>query len=263
MIGAALQGAAPSRPVPKRRGGILRLRGFTLGIGRTLILCIIFGTASLDYLVTGRGTSLQKRARWLYRWSRRCARLMGMKFETTGIAPRTSLVVANHLSYLDIIALSATTPSLFVAKSDVSHWPVFGAFARMAGTIFIDCARRLNVARTAAELKEAHDTGLPVVVFPEGTSSDGQDVLPFKSSLLQPACEGAIPIMPVAIDYTVAEGSAGKLISYWGEMTLIPPLINAPHDAADWCLSRFWLPCPQRVPTAKHWLSNCGRRLLY
>lgn len=225
MIDLALQGVGSTPAVPKTRIEP-SCSAFARSVFRTVILGIMFLGAGLDYLVTTRGTSLGNRAHWLHRWSKRCARLLGMHFSRNGIAPLTGLVVANHLGYLDIIALSATTPSIFVAKNDVSRWPILGAFASIAGTIFIDRTHRHNVRQTAAELKAVLATGLVVVVFPEGTSSDGRDVLPFKSSLLQPACEGAIPVTAVAIDYSLAKGSVGNLVCYWGEMTLLPHLLK-------------------------------------
>lgn len=95
------------------------------------------------------------------------------------------LLVSNHLSYVDVLVIGAITPAIFVSKNEARHWPVFGALARLAGTIFVRRDKRTDVARLAAEIKNALDAGVLVVLFPEGTSSAGARVLPFKSALLQ------------------------------------------------------------------------------
>ncbi len=136
--------------------------------------------------------------------------------------------MANHLGYMDIIALASVLPCRFVAKSDVADWPVFGAFARRAETIFVNRGKRSAVA--AANLALAHSmeksTGYCTVIFPEGTSSDGSRVLPFHSSLLQSADESQCPVTPLGIRYAMASADPGEVMAYHGEMTLVPHLWN-------------------------------------
>src|SRR5690349_11505077 len=130
---------------------------------------------------------IEARAHWLQQGCRRVLRIFNAEVRSTGKVPKTGLLVSNHLGYLDILALSGLTPSVFVAKRDVRHWPVFGWFARLGGTLFADRERRLQVGELTKELRSVLDSGTLVILFPEGTSSDGQTVLPFKSSLLEPA----------------------------------------------------------------------------
>jgi len=140
--------------------------------------------------------------------------------------PTRGLLVSNHLSYLDIIILSSIRPSVFVAKRDVASWPLFGWLAHAAGTIFVDRERRFSSAKTVDLIRNAIGYGLLVVVFPEGTSSDGSTVLPFKSGLLESAVRLRCPIAAASIDYALEDGSVADEVCYWRDMTLVPHLLN-------------------------------------
>src|SRR6185436_7426012 len=106
-------------------------------------------------------------------------RLLAADIGSDGPCPRDGLLVSNHLSYLDILVLATLTPAVFVSKSEVKNWPVFGWFARMAGTIFLQRTRRADVVRISEEITTVLRGGHLVVLFPEGTSSNGRQVLPF------------------------------------------------------------------------------------
>ncbi len=136
------------------------------------------------------------------------------------------MIVSNHLSYLDIIAYSALVPCVFVAKKEVASWPILGLFARMAGTIFVDRTRRMRLVETNLQIAEALHSGTVVVLFPEGTSSGGENVLPFRSSLLDPATLARCTVAPAAIRYQLDDGSAPDEVCYWHDMTLLPHLLN-------------------------------------
>jgi 1-acyl-sn-glycerol-3-phosphate acyltransferase len=166
------------------------------------------------------------RARWLHRWCRVACRVLGITVQVNGRIPRSGFLVSNHLSYLDIIVISSLTPCVFVAKSDVAHWPLFGWLACAAGTIFADRCRRLAARAAANEIRQAINAGNLVVLFPEGTSSDGTTVLPFKSALLEPAIRPEGGISPADIRYELADGSVADEICYWRDMTLVPHLLN-------------------------------------
>jgi 1-acyl-sn-glycerol-3-phosphate acyltransferase len=140
--------------------------------------------------------------------------------------PHSGLLVCNHLSYLDIIVLSSIRPCVFVAKRDVAAWPLFGWLARAAGTIFVDRERRLASANVVDLVREAVAGGSLVVLFPEGTSSDGSTVLPFKSALLESAVELRCPVGAGAIDYGLDDGSVADEVCYWRDMSLVPHLLN-------------------------------------
>jgi 1-acyl-sn-glycerol-3-phosphate acyltransferase len=135
-------------------------------------------------------------------------------------------VVSNHLSYSDIILLAALGNFVFVSKSEVADWPIFGLCAKLAGTVFIDRKRRGEVAPVAEEIRQVLRSGVPLVLFPEGTSTGGDKVLPFKPALFEPAASMGVPVTPCAISYSVQEGSVADEICYWGDDEFAPHLLN-------------------------------------
>lgn len=170
---------------------------------------------------------LAGRARWLQRACRLGLRALGVRLRVKGRPPGSAIVAANHLGYLDVLVLGALAPTVFVAKREVAGWPVFGGLARLAGTRFIDRNKRADVRRVADELAAPLAAGVNVVLFLEGTSTDGATVRPFKSSLLEPAAQGRLPVVPAAITFGVPAGySAARDVCWWGDMTLAPHLFN-------------------------------------
>jgi 1-acyl-sn-glycerol-3-phosphate acyltransferase len=166
------------------------------------------------------------RAMWLQRCARRLLRVMGVESEVTGPIPSRGLLVCNHLSYVDILVIGAVAPAVFVSKWEVKRWPVFGWFARLAGTIFVDREKRSDAGRLAEKIQAVIDGGALVILFPEGTSSDGSTVLPFKSSLLEPAARQKHPITAGLIGYELEDGDVSEEVCYWKNMTMVPHLIN-------------------------------------
>lgn len=202
------------------------LRSASRCVGFSLVLVL----AAADYVralcFCPRREPKRRRALWLQRWSRVALRLLGLELHHRGRPPSSGMIISNHLSYLDILAYSALVPCVFVAKKEVARWPVLGHFARLAGTIFVDRTRRMNVADTNQHITEALKAGTVVVLFAEGTSSDGRTVLPFRSSLLEPAACCNATIVPAAIGYRLDEGSVADEVCYWRDMTLLPHIIN-------------------------------------
>ena len=179
----------------------------------------------LDYLGTtafSRPPSKRlNQARWLHRSCIRHLRVFGCRSEFDGMPPTRGLLVLNHLSYLDILVLSAITPAVFVSKSEVRHWPLFGWLSTLGGTLFIQRARRTHVGVVNQEIRQALEEGLLVVVFPEGTSTNGEEVLPFRSPLLEPVAEGGHPITVGRIRYLLDDGDASREVCYWGNHTFL------------------------------------------
>ena len=185
---------------------------------------------SLDYFFTAarapKATQRLARAAWLSRSSRRHLKIFGYSADVAGDIPKSGLLVSNHLSYLDILAISSVTPAVFVSKAEVRNWPLFGWFAAIGGTVFINRQRRTDVGVVNQEIESALAAGALVVVFPEGTSSDGTDVLPFRASLLEPALRGDYEISVGCIYYELSDGDAGNEVCYWGEHSFLPHLVN-------------------------------------
>jgi len=167
----------------------------------------------------------EARAAWMSWMSRRFLGALNCKVRVEGEVPSAGLIVSNHLSYVDILAIGSVCRAVFVSKSDVKGWPVFGLLTRLAGTIYVDRERRLAVKDCLGAMEAVLATGLPLVVFPEGTSSGGREVLPFRSSLLG-ARDAMHEITPAAIDYRVAGADAAETICYWGEMVFAVHLVQ-------------------------------------
>lgn len=168
-----------------------------------------------------------------------CARILGFHVVVRGVgmvAAKPVLFVANHASYLDIIVLGSLLEACFVAKSEVAGWPGFGFLARIAQTVFLDRKRGAS-AKGRDQLSQRLQNGESLILFPEGTSNDGNRVLPFKSSLFAVAqltgAEGApLPVQPVSVAYTRLDGQAmGRafrpFFAWYGDMTLGGHLFTA------------------------------------
>ena len=167
------------------------------------------------------------RALWLHIWCAKLLPRLGIDFHHEGALPERGLIVSNHLSYLDIIVLSALCPCTFVAKKEVRLWPIFGWMATMNGTVFVDRERPRKTGEVNDQLDLALQSGLRVVLFPEGTSTDGTKVLPFRSPLFASAISANEAITPAHIRYSATEGSVEQDICYWGDMTFLPHILKA------------------------------------
>ncbi len=218
----ALDSAAPRRTAAAF--GILR--SAIRSVGFALVLALAGLDFARAFCFCRRHEPKRWRALWLQRCSRMISRLIGLELHHRGTPPSSGMIVSNHLGYLDILAYGALVPCVFVAKKEVANWPVFGLFARMSGTIFADRTRRTAVASANQRITEALQAGMVVVLFAEGTSSDGQTVLPFRSSLLEPATVSQCPVTPAAIGYHLDGGSVSDEVCYWRDMTLLPHLLN-------------------------------------
>ena len=198
--------------------------------GRSVWLAIELGFALLRFAVLmvahGGIPNRAARAGWLQQICRRVLRVFHLEWRVTGPVPSSGLLVCNHLSYLDILVLGATTPCVFVSKFEVKSWPVFGWFASLAGTLFVRRDERSAVARVTREMRQMLDRGALIVLFPEGTTSDGRDVLPFKSSLLEAATQQSHGLSAGFIEYDLADGRVADEVCYWRDMTLVPHLLN-------------------------------------
>ena len=173
--------------------------------------------------VRGRIT-LVDRAQWLHGAACRVLRAMGINCDVQGQAPSHGLVVSNHLSYLDIVILSAIMPCFFVSKIEVNRWPYFGEAARVGGTIFIDRTSRASTAEVAGEIAERLKLPIPVLLFPEGTSSDGAQVLRFHSSLFEPAVTGGAPVTAASVRYVFENGNEERDLCWFDDTLFLPHL---------------------------------------
>lgn len=169
------------------------------------------------------------------RWARRlpvfyhklCCRIMGFHIEQHGMrsAQRPTLFIANHSSYLDIMILSAAMEASFISKSEVASWPFFGWLARLQSTVFVDRSARTGVGAQRDTIRRRLAAGDNLILFPEGTSSDGSHVLPFKSALFAAAEAECVLVQPVSVAYVRLDGiPIGRFyrpfFAWYGEMDL-------------------------------------------
>ena len=157
-------------------------------------------------------------------WARAFARLAGMKIEVIGPVPKPPFfLVSNHLGYMDIPAIRAVADGVFVAKAEIRDWFIAGKIISDMGMIFIDRQNRRDIPRAGAKIISRLSDGEGVIVFPEGTSTKGEDVLPFNSSFLQFAAQIDLPVSYCSITYRAREGErpASETICWWDDSTFI------------------------------------------
>lgn len=160
-------------------------------------------------------------------WARNFLVISGMNIEVIGTPPRPPfLLVSNHLSYVDIAAFRSVLDTVFVAKSDVNEWFLAGKIVRDMGTIFIKRNNRRDIPRVSSEIIERLEKGEGVTVFPEGTSTRGDEVLPFNSSLLEFAAKDDLPVSYASISYRTPENEpkASEAVCWWGDANFIEHL---------------------------------------
>ncbi|MFE1570835.1 lysophospholipid acyltransferase family protein [Comamonas odontotermitis] len=189
-----------------------------------------------------------ERNREVERWAGQMLRHAGVELQVLGQVPSQGplLLVANHLSWLDIPAIHASKHCRFVSKSDVKAWPVIGSLASAAGTLFIERTSRRDAMRTVTRMEEAIRSGDMVAIFPEGTTGDGSELLPFHANLLQAAIAAESAVQPLGLCfYDKRTGQMSRAPSYVGDESLLgsiwrtvtaPPLVaqlryGVPQDA--------------------------------
>ncbi len=184
----------------------------------------VVGGRSIDLTRRLRGNpgrAYAFRGRVLRVWARSLTRILGVRVSSAGTPPTGPFfLVSNHLGYLDVVVLGSQVPCVFVARGDLAGWPVLGRLCRSAGTVFIDRSNKRDIPRAIAGIEDVLADGAGVIVFPEGTSSGGESVLPFRPPLLDvPAREG-IPVSWVAISYGSVPGEPPpqRTICWWGGM---------------------------------------------
>lgn len=169
----------------------------------------------------------EERVLWVQQTCKAIMAGAGIRYQIEGQPPAQGLVVANHLSYLDVLILSAAMPCFFVAKMEIGGWPVFGKAARVGGTIFIDRSSLASAMTVAEQIGERLKLPIPVLLFPEGTSTDGEKVLRFHSRLIDPATTAGAPITAAAIRYVVEDGTPERELCWFGDTLFITHLFKA------------------------------------
>lgn len=165
--------------------------------------------------------------RQIQHWARRVLLILDIEVQCTGLPPVTSagLVVANHLSWLDILVIQSLVPGVFVAKSEVRRWPLVGSMAQACATIFVERSSLRSTRAMVEGTMKAFEQGYSVVAFPEGTSSDGSDLAAFHSNIFESAIKARIHVRPVTLMYVHGPtGLPTDAALFIGDMTLASSL---------------------------------------
>lgn len=202
-----------------------RLLRTTMVAAWTALWSLAWGTVTLLLLPWQRW-----KRRWrtwcLRRWAGGIMTILHVDVVFDGPIPSAGpfVLVTNHLSYLDIILLAQVVPAVFVAKREVRSWPVWGVLSRAMGTIYVDRERRRDTLRVSGAIEQALHRGDNVVIFPEGTSTDGSTVAPFRSSLLDAASRTGRPVYYASLSYRTRpnDPSASLAVCWWGDMEFAP-----------------------------------------
>ena len=193
-------------------------------IGRALGV-ILAGWATVVLLFPRMGASLQEVR--VQAWARQMLTVLGIALELRGDAPAPGplLLVANHISWLDILVMHAARHCRFVSKADVKRWPLIGTLATGGGTIYIERESRRDAMRVVHRMAARLAAGEILAVFPEGTTSDGVSLLPFHGNLVQAAISAGAPVQPVALRFIdAATGETSLTPCYIGDDSLVASL---------------------------------------
>lgn len=178
-------------------------------------------TAALVYPLVGRPAQLKLKQRW----SRQLLGMLGVRLQAAEAPlPSPTLLVANHISWLDIYVINALSPAAFVCKADVRDWPLIGWLCERTETVFMPRGSRRGAREASGIVAARLRQGWQVAVFPEGTTSDGSEVLPFHGALLQGAVDAGCRVQPLALRYTDEDGRPSTAAAYCGDTSLLESL---------------------------------------
>jgi lyso-ornithine lipid O-acyltransferase len=204
-----------------------KLWGLVRSVWRSLVFVALLAAASVEWWVR-RPRLGAEGAVWIHRWCRRIVRAMGFQCTVEGWIPYGGAVVSNHLSYLDILLYSSVRPFVMVAKTEVRRWPMMGWITSRAGTVYVERGGGPKTWPVVnAAMAEAYQSGLPVLFFPEGTTTDGADVLPFRRGLFHSVLNNWVPLRTAALRYSLekhavnAGATVGEDVCWWGEMGFV------------------------------------------
>jgi 1-acyl-sn-glycerol-3-phosphate acyltransferase len=187
-----------------------------------LVALFAFGAASL---LIRRPQTRAARAEWLHSFSATLLRRLGIAARQRGTYPASGVVISNHMGYLDIISFAALHRCVFVSKSEIAAWPVIGWMTTMSGTVYVQRGRGGSAERAKSDLRSVAEENVPIVFFPEGTSSDGGSVLKFRTGLLYDCVVDGQPITPACVRYRLTQDNGpgvavGNRVAYWDDTPL-------------------------------------------
>lgn len=195
-----------------------------------LLVSITFGTYAVWYALRVFIPNKQYWRQFAFEtWSRLWVRICGIEIEVIGTPPNPPFfLVSNHLGYIDIPVLRAAAKGVFVAKHEIGAWKLAGRMIRNMGTIFVNREKRRDIPRAGNQVIETLSRGEGVIVFPEGTSTRGEEVLPFNSSFLEFAARTDTPVSYVSISYRTPENEPppSQTVCWWDDTAFLPHLLR-------------------------------------
>jgi 1-acyl-sn-glycerol-3-phosphate acyltransferase len=193
-------------------------------VGRTIRLVGMFVEAGTE-LIVKRPRTREERADWLHRFCARALKRMKIEIRVMGMFPERGAVISNHLSYLDIVVFAAIHRCVFVSKAEIEMWPVVGWMTTMSGTVYVARGHGGSAMKARKGMQAAVDAGLPVVFFPEGTTSNGSQLLKFHSGLLAQVIDTGSPVTAAYVRYGLREDNGPDVsvaddVCYWGDRNM-------------------------------------------
>ncbi len=199
--------------------------GLVRSIGRLAIVGLLILHACAQ-LILKRPSTRKDRALWLHHLCRRAINIFGVDVRLHGALPEHGILISNHLSYLDIIVFSSIKPVVFISKAEIESWPVIGWMTTMAGTVYVTRGKGGSAKEAGSGMRSAAEDGLPVVLFPEGTTSDGETILRFHTGLLSEALKAEQPVTASFLRYSLTEPNGTRSVrddvAFWGEHPMLP-----------------------------------------
>ncbi|MCU1323570.1 MAG: phospholipid/glycerol acyltransferase [Acidobacteriaceae bacterium] len=197
---------------------------FLRSVVRSFKLVWAFVVAGTELLVK-RPATREGRAEWLHQFCARSLKSFGIEVEVVGRYPDRGAVISNHTGYLDIVVFAALHRCVFVSKAEIAKWPVLGWMTTMSGTVYVHRGRGGSAVQASTGMQAATDAGLPVVFFPEGTTTNGEAMLPFRSGMLAQVLGAGLPVTAAYVRYELGEGNDPEVrvsddVAYWGDVTL-------------------------------------------
>jgi 1-acyl-sn-glycerol-3-phosphate acyltransferase len=204
------------------------MRNFVAAIKLVKVVMHLLHGLLVVYVIFPKLTQAQKNKR-IEAWAAALLAKLAIKLIVNGKPPKTGpmLLVSNHISWLDILVIHAAGHCRFVSKADIKHWPILGTLTTSAGTLYIERESRRDAMRVVHHMSQALTDGDIVAVFPEGTTGNGVDMLPFHANLLQAAIAVNAPVQPIALSFKdTVTGQISQAASFVGDETLLGSLWN-------------------------------------
>jgi 1-acyl-sn-glycerol-3-phosphate acyltransferase len=184
-----------------------------------MVAIFLFGALEL---VVKRPVTYRQRAGWLHQFAGRLLRAADISWQVNGTFPESGVVISNHLGYLDIIVFAAQHRCIFVSRAELADVPLLGWMTTMSGTVYVARGSGGSAIRAKSGLDAAAEAGVPIVIFAEGTTSDGSGVLPFRSGALAQVLEAGQSVTAAYVSYRLTEdngrdASVAHDVAFWGD----------------------------------------------